>query len=228
MTEAAASPPPTDLRNTLEELRASVAARGARKELAGMLQEAILGFLECLMALLADFRAGKLVPLPPVAEAGASSRREESSRDGATPGYAELSREVDQQANSMGGAVACPSPSRTGTHFCRQKWEPVPGPAHRLESGDKPARKGKGIRATLAPSPEHDRTLRVAAPSAVGSPGAENPRGLRPAAFAHAGNYGATAAECAGRAPGFSALQAADSKNRVLGSRDRCDDNVPL
>src|SRR5215469_1726100 len=129
MTEAAAAPPPTDLRNTLEELRASVAARGARRGLAGMLQEAILGFLECLMALLADFRAGKLVPLPPVAEAGARSRREEAAPDGPTPGYAALSREVDQQANSMGGAVAYPSPSRTGPHFCQQKWEPARGPA---------------------------------------------------------------------------------------------------
>jgi hypothetical protein len=57
--------PATDLKDTLEELRASVAARGARKGLRGTIQEAILGFLETLLALLQDFRAGKLVPAAP-------------------------------------------------------------------------------------------------------------------------------------------------------------------
>jgi hypothetical protein len=161
MTEAAASPPPTDLRNTLEELRASVAARGARRGLAGMLQEAILGFLECLMALLVDFRAGKLVPLTPAVEAGARSRREEASPDGATPGYAELSREVDQQANSMGGAVDYPSPSRAGPHFCEQKWDPVPGPAHGSSPVASLPERGEGF---ARPSPRHQNMPGLCAP----------------------------------------------------------------
>src|SRR5215472_6613296 len=64
MSDPAASPT-TDLKDTLEEMRASVAARGARKGLTGAIEKAILGLLEVLMALLADFRAGRLAPLAP-------------------------------------------------------------------------------------------------------------------------------------------------------------------
>ena len=60
MTDAAATH--TDLKDTLEEMRASVAARETRAGLAGVLQKALLAFLDVLMTLLADFRAGKLVP----------------------------------------------------------------------------------------------------------------------------------------------------------------------
>jgi len=57
----------------MEEMRASMVAEGNNKGLNGLLQEVMLRFLTVLMALLEDFRAGRLAPVTPMAgEAGAS------------------------------------------------------------------------------------------------------------------------------------------------------------
>jgi hypothetical protein len=57
------TPAPPDLKRTLEEMRASAALRGARKGFGGAIEAAILGLLGVLLAMLEDFRAGRLPPI---------------------------------------------------------------------------------------------------------------------------------------------------------------------
>jgi hypothetical protein len=109
----AAPPTHTDLKSTLEEMRASVAAAGTRG-LKGAIQEAILGLLSVLLAMLEDFRAGRLARMAPVAEVAG---------DGADGVVADpcpgLRRGFGVENGAAGaaedmGPEAYPSPSRIG------------------------------------------------------------------------------------------------------------------
>ncbi len=74
---------PTDFSGMLEGIRAAIAAEGSRKGLAGKVQAAILGFLETLLALLADFRAGRLAaPESYVSAPAEAGERVDADREG--------------------------------------------------------------------------------------------------------------------------------------------------
>lgn len=60
---------------TRDGMRAAVAAEGTRKGPAAALLAAILSFLECLLALLAEFNAGKLAAVRDHSGPGASAAR---------------------------------------------------------------------------------------------------------------------------------------------------------
>ena len=115
-------PPATDhLKNTLEEMRVSVAAEEARNKLAAALQKAILRLLSVLMTLLAEMRAGTLAAAAPggKVETGAASETDSAAERAAVAG-------ADRGRH--------PSPSRIGPRFCEQKWEPVTDPALALKA----------------------------------------------------------------------------------------------
>jgi hypothetical protein len=236
MSNAAASPS-TDLKDTLEEMRASVAAHGARKGLRGAIQEAILGFLEVLLALLADFRAGRLAPTAPVAEdracGGAVSVASANFRGEDTPppiprgqacGLAGLSRAADQRASGADGAAAYPLFSvSAGSHCAVRGGGPIKGRGIQGEPADCGGFAGSGDEAKGEETPAPGKpTLLRAAP---------RPRRFdivacaRSAAFAAVVGY-ARHSPCTPSLRG--AVERADSKNGVFGRRDSADAIVPV
>ena len=73
--EMTAAPPATDIKDTLEGMRASAAARGRRTGLRASIDDMILRILGMLLAMLADFRAGRLAtPAAPPEEACRADR----------------------------------------------------------------------------------------------------------------------------------------------------------
>ena len=116
----AATPPLTDLKSTLEELRASMAAEGKRTGLSGAIQDALLRLFSLLLAIVEDFRAGRLAPIAEQAGDGAvahlSPRPPGSREDGgvrrgsgvangeARAASRRADREADQRANNAAGA----------------------------------------------------------------------------------------------------------------------------
>ena len=222
---------PNNLKDTLEEMRASVAARGARKGLSGAIEAAILGLLEVLLALLADFRDGRLAPPATacadaaggaVADPSPSSRIESAGEPAAKGGNGSASERADNNefasdtltpalprlagegACGAGGAVAYPSPSLSvGPHRTGAMGTRIKGRGIRGRSQDHRLAR---LRGSLRPR----RFERISC--------------AKPAAFA-------AAAGDARRSPRFPALrrvvrrgtERADSKNGVFGERDSAD-----
>lgn len=116
MTDPA--PPTTDLKDTLEAMRASVAAQGERTGLAGAIQDAILKFLEMFLAMLVEFRAGRLAALAPVAE---------DARRGSGSCVARGDRGEENTLTPV-GPLCGPTPrcAGEGEEFARAAWRSCP------------------------------------------------------------------------------------------------------
>ena len=140
MTPTAPAPP--DLRNTLEEMRASMAAQGARGGLAGAVQDAILKLLEVIITLLLDFRAGRLAALAE-AEAGVSVTGAQCGGE-ETPNLA-----LPHSAGEGAGSA--------GSHCAMRNEGPIKGRGFR--DAGRVERRGHALRASAASVPSATRKI---------------------------------------------------------------------
>jgi hypothetical protein len=118
---------------TLAAMRADLAARGRRKGPAELLLAAMIGLLETLLAMIADFRAGRLLPLPPPAPGLARSPRP-------SPGVRADEGEGGSDAQEH-AADAAPCPSASS----------VPPPGSSLHQGGEGERQLRACAADSAP-----------------------------------------------------------------------------
>jgi hypothetical protein len=94
----------TDLKSALEEMRARAEAGGTRG-VQGAIEKAILGILSLLLKMVEDFRAGRLAPIAPVAEAAGDGTASPPPRPSpARAGEGEVRRGSGVENGDAGGA----------------------------------------------------------------------------------------------------------------------------
>jgi hypothetical protein len=172
----ATSPLADRLAMTGEGIRASMAAEGKPKGPGAVLEAIVLKLLDTLLTLLADFKAGRLLPLP-TSDAAPAEAGEEEARAGTSGAAAGRPRGLLARvcglawprvwdAGRATWAVDAAARGRDGSH-CESTPTPSlprlagegsngadravadPSPSSRIESAGKPGLKGRGIRGVL-------------------------------------------------------------------------------
>ena len=133
MTAPAPSPLSDRCTAILDEMRAELAA-GSRKGPSRMLLAAIVRFLETLLAVIADFRAGRLAALAPEYPAKGVAARAGRAEGTACAAKPVPATGLTEPRSSMADeSCNYDSPSRIGGHFCQQESEPVASPSLSVE-----------------------------------------------------------------------------------------------